>query len=185
MNEMEWWNDIEPEINQCMNDRRHSCKPNVASVLLDNTSKIHQMQYSMQSNIDSHPINLLDTEKVILPNQPIEPPPPPSKEIDSYGEILLDDTIDIAPCEDPVIQSLKASQELLNQAWSPNLNTISEESIYDIRIANKNLLSCTPHMSAVNAIVAESVKLTNSSFSMTIKLLKLSVKMVSTKHHWQ
>ena len=69
-------------------------------------------------------------------------------DVDQIGEIV-DSTIETNSLvdDDPVFQSLTESQAILNQAWSPSLNTVTDETEFDIRIAlNQPIIKQTNHV---------------------------------------
>ena len=148
INEMEWWDEVKHELSTCMNDSNDvSCKPIAASVILDNTPQHPYVQQTIASSVDSHPITLCDNDGFeLIPSE--MPTDVPSNNIDTNGEILVDDVTQEASEIDPVIKALLPSQQLLNSSWNPNLNTILEETVYDLRIANDKVpIVMTSHVS--------------------------------------
>lgn len=67
--------------------------------------------------------------------------------MDIAGEIICTD--DRKYQNDPVILAMKASQNLLNQVWTPNLNTIIEEKEFDLKIESEiPIIKQTSHISS-------------------------------------
>ena len=124
-------------------------KPTVASLVLDDTSQHHELLTRMESDIDHHPITVLDSHKYEM-EQDQYTPTAYSDDVDQIGAIICDkvDHNDEAD-DDPIFQALKSSQSLLNSSWAPQLNVIAEETIYDLKIAlDKPIVKSTTHVSS-------------------------------------
>ena len=64
-------------------------------------------------------------------------PSPPTTDIDLVGEILnTSPDVNTLPDDDPILHSLQQAQDIINQSWSPSLNSVQEENYFDIKIAN-------------------------------------------------
>ena len=139
--ELEYIDDIcNDVINLYENDSRGTCKLPIANLQLDNTLQTTSMIQSMTSPVDNIPINIVDAAytNAIEDNYV-------NDVVDIAGEIICHDE-EIS--KDPVISAMQASQNLMNQIWKPNLNTIIEEKDYDIKIEhNVPIVKQTTHVS--------------------------------------
>ena len=125
------------------------CKPTTANIVLENHHQASQLQANISTTIDHHPFNLIDKDQYIL-----DPPFPQThncaeKDIDSIGKVLHSnlDTNHL-PDDDPILRSLQSAQDIVNQTWTPALNTVIEENEYDLKIAGGfNAIHHTTHVS--------------------------------------
>ena len=77
-------------------------------------------------------------------------PSPPTTDIDLVGEILnTSPDVNTLPDDDPILHSLQQAQDIINQSWSPSLNSVQEENHFDIKIANSEpVIKHTSHVSS-------------------------------------
>ena len=137
-----------------MNDGiRANIKPKIASLILDNPTQHQCFNKCTYSDIDNLPIQVTDSEKFVYNinnsnttrEQPLE-----ETDIDLIGAIIDDDemNLDSIADDDPVTQSLRESQAILNQAWTPSLNTVYEETSIDLKIEqDQPIIKQTDHVS--------------------------------------
>ena len=144
----EFYDNVISYVNDSIN--KSNCKPTTVNVILENQHQLPQISTALDSNIDHHPIQLLDSTltKLSMSNH-MSPSHDSTMEIDQAGEIF-DNTVNWnnEPDDDPVLSSLQNAQAVMNQAWSPNLNTIIEENEYDMKIVHDlPALKQTSHVS--------------------------------------
>ena len=74
---------------------------------------------------------------------------PHNNHVDLYGEVMNSaPNVNSLPDDDPILHSLQQAQDVLNQSWSPSLNSVQEETHYDIKIANNQpVVKHTSHVS--------------------------------------
>ena len=148
-NEMEWWDDIDDIAHHCINESVTNCKPKISNVILKNTQDVLEVQTTISSHCDIEPFNIYDDHGIgYVHNEDREESPLQSKINDSHGEILFREDHENDTVSEPVIQASMPTQQLLNKTWHPNLNTIKEETVYDILIANgQRAIVMTAHVS--------------------------------------
>ena len=114
-------------------------------------SQSNEFMNNIESNIDAHPFTVTDTNNYILPSEDSFLPTVCQQEnwnVDQCGEVMNDDIEEPSQENDPILQNLIQSQQLMNKTWSPALNSIREENIYDIKIAeNQPIVAQTQHVS--------------------------------------
>ena len=143
------------ELKNHMNDGiKAEIKPKIASLILDTPTQHQHLNKCTYSGIDKHPIEIIDSDKFIyginnknlmIPNSLDE------TDVDQIGAIIDDGNLhlDCIADDDPVIAPLRDSQAILNQAWAPSLNTVLEETSFDLKIAmNQPIIKQTDHVSA-------------------------------------
>ena len=107
-------------------------KPKIANIILEDTLQAQTLHRSIHSTIDKHPLAFMNEQQQTIANDDTTNINKDMRnEVDEYGEIILDD---IEECEDPIIKHLRQSQDLLNTAWTPNLNRVIEETDVDLKI---------------------------------------------------
>ena len=148
--EDDWIDSVITGIIPTSNDSTLQAKPTIATVVLEEPTQSHHLMKALTSNIDIHPVNIVDEAKIPLSTSvPDEKNHESINDVDIMGEILApEDNIDTLADDDPVLQSMQSAQELLNQSWTPSLNSVEEEQEVDIRIKNGDpIVKSTMHVS--------------------------------------
>jgi dUTP pyrophosphatase len=126
------------DISHNNNDKYNSCKPTIATLCFDNELQSTQVQDDIHINTDNLPIdctfggpNTIDFRDLDIVH---------GKDDDNqelFGELITGNEMEQQDIvNDPVINMLRNTQATVHEHWKPNLNTIVEETIYDIKQNN-------------------------------------------------
>jgi hypothetical protein len=110
---------------------------NVCNVIHNNTTDVNckPIVATLESSeLYQHP-SITDTFHSSIDNIPVH-----SNQPSTYSNLLVAEEMDSYDhIYDPVIHAFQNSTTASSQQWSPNLNTIIEETVYDISLVNDNL----------------------------------------------
>jgi dUTP pyrophosphatase len=121
-------------------------KPKIANIILEDTLQAQNLHTNIFSTIDKHPLAFMNEQKQQIPDDRMVINRDMQDDVDEYGEIILDEIEDY---DDPIIKHLRQSQELLNTAWTPNLNSVIEETEVDLDIESETApVITTTHVSS-------------------------------------
>jgi hypothetical protein len=118
---IDWANDICNAISTAPSDQmQNHCKPTIAKLAFDDDSEATSIPNAIHSTTDHIPIHY-------------------AQETHAEDLLVADDMHNYDYVYDPIIHAFQNSNTALRDQWQPNLNTIVEETIYDISVINDNV----------------------------------------------
>jgi hypothetical protein len=133
--EINWTQEI---IDNISHNDEVTCKPTIAKVIFDQTQPASKLAAHIKNCTDNIPISFCDTHDTVLDLRHLDNLYGKSDEDTSmFGELLTGEEMDMQNIiNDPILNILKKTQSYTPTRWQPNLNTVIEETVYDLDIVN-------------------------------------------------